>query len=399
MSDFFSKLSEDVPELVASGVMTKAQAEKLLAHYREESERKPSRLVPILSILGSVFVGLGFILYFAANWDSFSDVAKLAILSVATLSVHAAAYVMLYVRDLPKTGHALALLGSILYGASIFLIGQTYNLGGTFPEAMLLWLAGVVPMAYVTGLSSFPFLLSALFGTWVFGHVAEHSSWYASENALVWFPTALGTFLVGLGAWHAERYPAFRAVFVRLGLFAVFSGLFLLTFDGMLDNADTGSYGAKTFAVLFGAGTLAYAARILAKRDFSVPALLPLAHVAVVGALAYVAYLLPDRASWYSSGYGIADASGLELAALVATNLYFVAFAIAATALGTFRKEPFVVNVSLAFIAVFVFAKYFDWFFDMMDRALFFIVGGTLFVLVGWYLERRRKILVKSISE
>lgn len=91
--------------------MTKSQAERLLTHYRlKPEEPASSKLVPILSIIGAAFVGIGFILYFASNWNLFSDWQKLAILVTATVSTYAAAYVLLFVREYAKTGHAMALL-------------------------------------------------------------------------------------------------------------------------------------------------------------------------------------------------------------------------------------------------------------------------------------------------
>lgn len=111
MSDVYSKLQSDMPLLIATGVVTKSQSERLLNHYRMESESaKDSKLVPILSIIGAVFVGVGFILYFAANWDTFSDYAKLALLVTTVAVSYLAAYVLLFVREYPKTGHAMALL-------------------------------------------------------------------------------------------------------------------------------------------------------------------------------------------------------------------------------------------------------------------------------------------------
>ncbi|MDQ1343994.1 MAG: hypothetical protein QG650_714 [Patescibacteria group bacterium] len=398
MSDFFSKLSSDLPKLVESGVVTKAAAGKLLAHYRNElEESRTSKLVPILSILGSVFVGVGFILYFAANWETFSDWGKLALLTAATVSVYAAAYALLFVRNFPKTGHALALLASILYGASIFLIGQTFNLGGTFSEALLLWLAGVVPVAYVTGLASFPVLISFLLGGWMLAQASERSSWYYVENMLVWWPSVLGLFLVGISVWHADRYPSFRAVYSRLGSFAIFSGIFLFTFDGVLNNYRGGwSYVATLFAAFAGVGVSSYLSRIAVRRDFSRDSLVPLIHVAALLGLAVASRYVTDGGARYA---GALTAPSYDTLLLVFVNIYFVGFSVAVAALGVFRREPFFVNLSIAFLALFVVAKYFDWFFEMMDRALFFIVGGTLFMLVGMYVERRRKLLVRSISE
>ena len=130
---FPDRLEKELPEWVKKKFITASGAEKALAFTRQteadNEENAVSKFLPFLTIIGAVFVGLGFVLYFAANWDVMSDLSKFALLVLATLAVSVAAYLCLYAKDLPKTGHALALLGSILYGASIFLIGQTYNLG------------------------------------------------------------------------------------------------------------------------------------------------------------------------------------------------------------------------------------------------------------------------------
>lgn len=399
MSDFFSKLQADMPALIESGVVTKPQAAKLLAHYQAEAdEPTASKLVPILSIIGSVFVGAGFVLYFASNWDIFPDWAKLAILVTAVVATYAAAFVLLFVRGYPKTGHAMALLGSILYGASIFLVGQTYNLGGTFPQALLLWLAGVLPIAYVSGLSSFPYFLSILFGVWLFADVTEVYS--DSSDMLVWFPAVVGVLLAGVSVWHSGRFEQFRRAYFRVGIFGIFSGLFLFTFGDFLNNSGGWSHTATVFTAFFSAGALAYVVKIVRDRDFSRASLYPAFHLLVLSLFAVVSHYAFAYVGTYGYSYHYDLSAPLEQTALlIFTNLYFLGFCIAVAALGLARKSPYVVNVSLAFVTVFVFAKYFDWFFEMMDRALFFILGGTLFVLVGWQIERRRKILLKSISK
>lgn len=133
MSERFSeRLHGELSDWVEKKLVTKAASEKIFEYavLKEASQEEGtvSKLVPFLSIIGSAFVGVGFILYFAANWNTMSDLFKFGLLVVATAAVSLAAYVCLFVRDNQKTGHALALLASILYGASIFLIGQTYNL-------------------------------------------------------------------------------------------------------------------------------------------------------------------------------------------------------------------------------------------------------------------------------
>ena len=50
-----------------------------------------------------------------------------------------------------------------------------------------------------------------------------------------------------------------------------------------------------------------------------------------------------------------------------------------------------IVNMGLFWLAVFLVAKYFDWFFMLLDRALFFLIGGVIFVAGGILLEKQRR--------
>ncbi len=406
MSDIYHKLESDMPVLLATGVVTKSQSERLLAHYRIESESsKNSKLVPILSIIGSVFVGVGFILYFAANWDTFSNYGKLALL-LGTMAVSSmAAYVLLFVREYPKTGHAMALLASLLYGSSIFLVGQTFNLGGTFPQALLLWLLGILPMAYVTGLSSFPTLVSLLFGIWLISDWGERTSFsYQSPSEVAfWFLLAVGTFLSGIAVWHKGAYEFFAKTYARFGIFALFSATFLFTFQGFQQDIQGWSEPLWIFAALTAIGAASYLAFIFFRKKM--PAKIeafPVVHVLLLFAFWFAASrFFPESSDTYYRyrESGIFSLPAMAALSLVFANAYFVIAMVVSAAIGVMRKDGFLLNLSLAFVTVFVFAKYFDWFFEMMDRAVFFIVGGTLFVLVGWQIERRRKALIRTISQ
>lgn len=125
-------------------------------------------------------------------------------------------------------------------------------------------------------------------------------------------------------------------------------------------------------AAFFGVGVVAYLAKLANSRDGSFAALLPAIHFAALAAvLASVPFVVQSPYLGYSDAGRSLDVP--QFAFLAFTNAYFVAFAIAGIYAGVSKKDSFTVNVSLAAITVFVFAKYFDWFFDMMDRALFFI--------------------------
>ncbi len=145
---------------------------------------------------------------------------------------------------------------------------------------------------------------------------------------------------------------------------------------------------------MMAAGVLAYAADVVRKRAF-VTAEDGTALAAVVFVLlsgTFFAVLPDDSSSTLSSR------TDFETPFAVFSNLFFVAFAIGSIAAGLSKRSPFAINVSLFFLAAFILTKYFDWFFDMMDRALFFIFGGALLMFGGWFVERRRRNLVRSLE-
>lgn len=263
---------------------------------------------------------------------------------------------------------------------------------------MLLWLIGAVPMAYASGLPTFGYLLPALFSVWLVSYVSD-AGMMAGEAAMPWIPSVLAAVFASLSVWH-RKLPSFRTAFSRIAVFFAFSGIFLFTFDGTLNNAYGWSYVHSLLAGLSGAAVAIYAAKVFSQRSFDRYSALPILHVAILAILAsLVPYLSSPPYLSSFAPYSPVAKSAFDLPVLVFCNLYFVAFSIGCATVGVYRKDGFMVNFSLAAMAVFVVAKYFDWFFDMMDRALFFIVGGSLFVLVGWIVERRRKAIIRRISE
>ena len=70
--------------------------------------------------------------------------------AVATTTAYVAGWLLAYRFESPRTGIAVILLGAIIYGASIHLIAQAFNVEVNHPLLMPAWFLGVVPIAYVT---------------------------------------------------------------------------------------------------------------------------------------------------------------------------------------------------------------------------------------------------------
>ncbi|MFO1324724.1 MAG: DUF2157 domain-containing protein [Burkholderiales bacterium] len=105
----------------------------------------------------------------------------------------------------------------------------------------------------------------------------------------------------------------------------------------------------------------------------------------VFGLLAFFLPLLV-LAFWGSASYLDVDASTLEHGYQVAGFLSSAAV----IWLGTRREWPAVFNTGVVFFVVFLYTKFFDWWWETMPKYLFFLVVGLSAILVLFVLRRLR---------
>jgi uncharacterized membrane protein len=90
---FRRRLTREMESWLKEGLITPEQKEKIAARYRvlKEAEEKagPGKLVTTITVLGSVLVGLGVILFIAANWSEIPRWGKLSVIFVSMLEVTA----------------------------------------------------------------------------------------------------------------------------------------------------------------------------------------------------------------------------------------------------------------------------------------------------------------------
>ena len=134
-------------------VITATQKKKIMEF--EQSHKSPM-LFNALLIFGVFLISLGIISLVAANWDAISCVAKL-ILNLIVLS--AVTYGTFYAWKKQKNiwfeGGILALF--MLTGASIGLIGQVFQLNGSFASAGLFWAFMTLPLLVISKRKVLPF--------------------------------------------------------------------------------------------------------------------------------------------------------------------------------------------------------------------------------------------------
>ncbi|HEV8320533.1 MAG TPA: DUF2157 domain-containing protein [Myxococcota bacterium] len=414
-------LRAELAALVRDGVLDEAAAARLRARYPEPLAAL--RLQHLLAVLGAVLVGVGVILFFAANWEAIPRFVRAGAVLAAIGAAYGAAWRLRWRPGLhPQLGEALLLLGGIFFGAGIWLIAQIFHISDHQPNGALLWGLGVLPLAWATRSHSLTVLSLAtltLYACWETSDT-ERASWlwavayapaaamaYAvrsraavaaalvgalvgaavqlvpllDEAALVVFP-ALGA-LVWLGAALHESAAAghwreHAAAWRLLGALAALGGMAVLTFGDVVREVAGASGAGPSAAQRWGAAAL------------------------VVGGGAAVGAVAWWRGRRAEAGAGVVLAVWLAATALVVgpravvavtvtNNLMLVALVCALVAVAVRRGFAAVQYAALAAFAVQVLSRYFDLFFDLMPRSAFFL-GVGLLLLGGVYVAARLRL-------
>jgi len=192
-------LEGEVREWERDGVISADQTKAILARYPGDAAGRPWGMI-IFSCLGAVIVGLGIILLLAYNWDAIPNLVKLAIILGSLAVVHAIGIKLVVGAGRYRAlGEGISLLGSMLFGAGIFLVAQIYNIDEHFPNAFLIWGLGVLAMAMVM-----PSIPQAILATVLL------TIWSGSErlgfDSPVWVTPVLLLGLIGPLAWRSRSH-------------------------------------------------------------------------------------------------------------------------------------------------------------------------------------------------
>jgi len=103
-----------------------------------------------------------------------------------------------------------------------------------------------------------------------------------------------------------------------------------------------------------------------------------------------------DSQSWYRGG-GNLNSTGITWTVIFNLIIFFEVLGI--IFLGYLKRKDYLINLGIFFLFALIFIKYFDWFFEFIDKSAFFIIGGILLFVVGWFMERGRRYILKDIKK
>ena len=395
-------LDIESPGWVTDGFISEAQRQQLLARYPPEAQAL--RLLPIL---GSVLVGLSGLSVVAANWQGLPTALRLALLLGSLLGSYGAGAYFLR-RGNPDLGHGLIGLGLILFGTSIILTSQLYQLVGYDASGLLAWVVAGVALSYVYG-SRLLVLLTVLIGAAVQTYCVESLGIFSCVTA--WLVA------VGLGYYWWRRPDAVTGTVLAVGLLWQ-AGLLIIVLHSKITwffvpamaiyaagdwqpnraggRALQGPPLVAAYLFMFG---LAVFGETDAYANILRPPLLP--YLAALGAVLALSVVgkrvrghlasLPD---WLLLLPGFYLPGGLPLAVATLVVLYAHAGSVLARAHRTQDADQLTVGAVLFVAATAV--AYFKLTWGFFDKSLFFLIGGVLLLSLSWYLRRRNAQVVAA---
>jgi len=416
--------------------MTPEQGDRLRQRYEQPPAGAPAEAVPwgmlVFATAGAIVIGLGVILLFAYNWAEIPKAGKLALVFVALLGTHAGG-IRLLARDgwQPKLGEALVALGTMFYGAGIWLVAQIYNIDEHYPNGFLFWALGALALAWAIRSTANGLLAVFLLTIWGSCEVFDFRSpeywsvlliaggllplaWKQRSALLLAASIAALQFLIAVNVFHWGAGAHAFTTSLALGV--------LLVAAARLTEADRPDFSAGAGVMrLFGFGAFLFSSYLLSFHDAADdlldwnrgygprPVLAAAFGWTLFGAgLAGWAWLARRslwqreleirREEWllpiallYCFGVAVLDPRGYSLLVSWSFNFILLGLAIMWIWRGCrdSRLGPTVLG-SLLLSAV-VLARYFDLFQSLAARGLAFIILGVFFVAEAMFYRKMRQ--------
>ncbi|MDF1694773.1 MAG: DUF2157 domain-containing protein [Saprospiraceae bacterium] len=379
---------------LSEGLINDTQANAMRADINQAvQEQSSNRFLSIISVLGSIFLGIGVIWIIAANWDGMGDIIKILLLLAATGgSIYVGYDLGFQKKTFPKTGHALVLLGGILFGASIFLIAQIYNVQAHASYLLFLWLVGIIPLMYIFQSALITFLSCVVFCIWYNSLLIHDMEQLEDGNIsmMIFFYQVFGVFLFSLGSLHyfSDRFHKIARTMRLIGIFLTICILFIFTFQFLhLGIQESEDLTIDLFQIVLLFGLILVMLGVNYKYNPSKSETNVLENRVAAGILS--AMFLFNLTIGYAFSYYIF---------WLIFNVLFVGLVIVLYRVGYARKDMKLVNIASFGIFFFIFFKFFDFFSDYLDSGFTWMLFGILLLVGSIRFEKKRRSIRDSFK-
>ncbi len=418
-------LQEQIGAWLDEGLIERVLAETLRARYPVGHQDIPWSRV-ILSSVGAVVFGLGVILFFAYNWADMHKFAKLALVLAAVPAAHGTGFYLSASPD-AKRGlvEGLHVMGTMLFGAGIWLVAQIYHIDEHYPNAFFVWGLGALALAWAMpsiaqGLmavllvflwgcfETFDFFSANHLGPWVVLVGIVPLAWMQRSRILLFFALIAFIALYAFSAARVEGDSVVGALFYCACLYMA---------AGRLSRRSRFPESSPVLAVV------GYSVYLVLVYMFSFEEVTrELANVNLEGVLEWSYFLAPlvgamllwlallATGGWQRADFTRRWEVGLVVAAMALVlisefgsyrggvagvtllfNLVFLGHCIVFIIRGTGQLSWKLVSLGCVLLSALVFARFLDLFESLLMRSAIFLILGAGLFLIGNFYSRRKK--------
>ncbi len=330
------------------GVVTPEQASRMRTDITEFSSGKSGDyFITSILIMGAFALSLGALLVIASNWALLGKATKVVMALSMPIIPLAFAYWQCVRKGVATIfGRAAAFFGVALIGGSLALVGQIYHLEMDLTSFLLQWFALSVPFIVVFKFPEVVLLGSVLGGAGFASYLVTLLEDLRDESAAV---------MVATTAALIYAYVTYRAGTLLRYAAAWESGGRMLRLWG----------GACAMVILF----------ITTFKEY---------------AQVVVGFEMYD----YHGVYGGGDNYFSWVALSLALNFFFIGFLIFIILRAARYEEYSFAFWVVRIMGLYLIVKYLTLFSGMIDTGLFLMLGGVIFIVGGWLLERRKGSLM-----
>lgn len=375
---------------VDEGLLTEVTLKKMENDLEEYKKAISSqRLISFFSSIGALLIGLAALAFMAANWSMLTSSMRIILFVCATLLSFSAGNVLMADKwKMPRVGFSFVFLAHLLFGVTLFLVAQQYQVSLSNHWYFLVWILGLVPGIYYYNSRILTMLAIVIFYVWLM--YAAGSGFFTTPESVFWFVVFSFFGLVTKGLLHMRMEKTYD-----LGRLMLLCGMFFLM---IFFYFATFSFVGKNIIAfgLFSSGWDYYMILVLMFLSLFGIVLLP-------GALEKI---LPGNKAYLVVGV---YAFSFLLTVWFCFNpafpynplifsLFFFALSLAICTIGYLVGRMQYVNLGMFWLFIFLLSKYVDYFWDLLPKSVFFFIGGLLLVLGGGFLEKKRKSLQEHIA-
>lgn len=305
------------------------------------------------------------------------------------------------------------LLLSVLF-LGVTLLSFNKDLGDPFSWRTILFIIsvfGLLTAYYLKALYSLAFGLIAIAVWWGTQAVEWTQDKDIAISAIFVGVALLAILFYLLGHLHEKeiRWKRFALVYLVLGIISITGALFFFSSKLGLAVLEEMTKGASFFdswqitlslAVflmsLVGVALYTVAQKLVSSFEFLAILFLTL----LFGAIALVPqqsmFLQSHNSYGFFSGAQELSSNGVLWAIIFNVAVFFELLGLIFS--GYLRRETWLINLGALFLFLLIFVKYVDWFFTFLDKSIFFIGAGALLFVVGWFMEKGRRMMIATIK-